>query len=41
MRLGVENLTNQRVIYTDPLNPYHQSDFQFGRRFNVGVSYKL
>ena len=41
VRLGVENLTNQRVIYTDPLNPYHQSNFQFGRRFNVGVSYKI
>jgi len=39
--LGVENLTNQRVIYTDPLNPYRQSNFQFGRRFNVGVSHKI
>ena len=41
LRAGVENLTNQRVIYSDPLNRLHQSDFQFGRRFNIGVSYKL
>lgn len=41
LRFGVENLTNQRVTYTDPLNAYHQTNFQFGRRFNVGLSYKL
>ncbi|MDC8772899.1 TonB-dependent receptor [Roseateles albus] len=41
VRFGVENLTNQKVIYTDPMNAYHQTNFQFGRRFNVGVSYKL
>ncbi|MEP6502607.1 MAG: TonB-dependent receptor [Betaproteobacteria bacterium] len=40
-RFGIENLTNQRVIYTDPVNAYHQTDFQFGRRFNVGLTYKL
>ncbi|MDC8786818.1 TonB-dependent receptor [Roseateles koreensis] len=41
LRFGVENLTNQKVTYTDPVNPYYQNDFQFGRRFNVGLSYKL
>ena len=40
-RVGLENASNQRVTYTDPLNPWHQSNFQFGRRFNVGVTYKL
>ena len=40
-RFGVENLTNQRVFYTDPTNPYYQSAFKFGRRFNVGLTYKL
>ncbi len=40
-RVGVENLTNQRVTYTDPLNPYHQTDFQFGRRFNMGLTFKF
>lgn len=41
LRLGVENATNQRVTYTDPVNPWHQTNFQFGRRFNVGLTYKL
>ncbi|RZL37492.1 MAG: TonB-dependent receptor [Rubrivivax sp.] len=41
LRLGVENATNQRVTYTDPTTPLRQSNFQFGRRFNVGVTYKL
>lgn len=40
-RLGVENLSNQKVTYTNPLNAYQQENFQFGRRFNVGLSYKL
>ena len=40
-RFGVENASNQRVTYTDPLNPWHQTNFQFGRRFNVGLTYKL
>jgi len=40
-RFGIENLTNQRVTYSDPLNPYHQTDFQFGRRFNLGATYKF
>ena len=40
-RFGIENLTNQRVIYTDPTNRYNQWDFQYGRRFNVGLTYKL
>ena len=40
-RFGIENLTNQRVIYTDPTERYNQWDFQYGRRFNVGLTYKL
>lgn len=40
-RFGVENATNQRVTYTDPTTPLRQTNFQFGRRFNVGVTYKL
>ena len=40
-RFGVENLTNQRVIYTDPTNRYNQWDFQYGRRFDFGLTYKL
>lgn len=41
VRFGVENATNQRVTYANPLTPQQQSNFQFGRRFNVGVTYKL
>jgi TonB-dependent receptor len=41
LRAGVENATNQRVFYSNPLNPVHQTNFQFGRRFNVGVTYKF
>ena len=40
-RFGIENLTNQRVIYTDPTNRYNQWDFQYGRRFDIGFTYKL
>jgi iron complex outermembrane receptor protein len=40
-RFGIENLTNQRVIYTDPTNRYNQWDFQYGRRFDIGLTYKL
>jgi len=40
-RFGIENLTNQRVIYTDPTNPVYQQDYQYGRRFNLGLTYKL
>jgi len=40
-RFGIENLTNQRVIYTDPTERYNQWDFQYGRRYNVGLTYKL
>lgn len=40
-RPDVENATNQRVTYTDPLNPWHQNNCQFGRRLNVRLTYKL
>ncbi|CAM3689574.1 TonB-dependent receptor [Roseateles saccharophilus] len=41
VRFGVENATNQKVFYTYSNDPYRQENFQFGRRFNVGVTYKL
>jgi outer membrane receptor protein involved in Fe transport len=40
-RFGIENLTNQIVINTDPTQRYNQWDFQYGRRFNLGLTYKL
>jgi len=41
VRFGVENATNQKVVYTYSNDPYRQENFQFGRRFNVGMTYKL
>jgi len=41
LRLGIDNLTNQKAVYTSGNNPYQQEVTEFGRRFNVGLSYKL
>jgi len=41
VRFGIENATNQRVFYTYSNDPYRQENFQFGRRFNVGMTYKM
>ncbi|HSW04393.1 TonB-dependent receptor [Aquabacterium sp.] len=41
LRFGIDNLTNQKVVYTSGNNPYQQEVTEFGRRFNLGVSYKL
>ncbi|MFZ6845024.1 TonB-dependent receptor [Undibacterium sp. RuTC16W] len=41
IRFGVDNLTNQKVVYTSANNPYQQEVSEFGRRFNLGVSYKM
>lgn len=41
LRFGIDNLTNQKAVYTSGNNPYQQEVTEFGRRFNVGLSYKL
>jgi outer membrane receptor protein involved in Fe transport len=41
LRFGVDNLTNQKAVYTSGNNRYQQEVTEFGRRFNVGISYKL
>ncbi|MET3116551.1 iron complex outermembrane receptor protein [Undibacterium sp. GrIS 1.8] len=41
LRFGVDNLTNQKVVYTSANNPYQQEVTEFGRRFNLGLSYKM
>ncbi len=41
VRFGIDNLTNQKVVYTSTNNPYSQEVTEFGRRFNLGVSYKM
>jgi len=41
LRFGMDNVTNQKVVYTSNNNPYYQEIREFGRRFNVGLSFKL
>ena len=41
LRFGIDNLTNQKVVYTAANNPFQQEVTEFGRRFNLGLSYKL
>ena len=41
LRFGVENLTNQKVVYTSANNPYQQEVTESGRRFNLGLTYKF
>jgi TonB-dependent receptor len=41
VHFGVENLSNQKVTYTNPNNPYDQQVREFGRRFNLGLTYRM
>ncbi len=41
IRFGIDNITNQKVVYTSNNNAYEQEIREFGRRFNLGVSFKL
>ncbi|MDL2357414.1 MAG: TonB-dependent receptor, partial [Pseudomonadota bacterium] len=41
LRLGIDNLTNQKVVYTAANNAYQQEVTEFGRRYNLGLSFKL
>ncbi len=41
IRFGIDNLTNQKVVYTSGNNRYQQEVTEFGRRFNLGISYKM
>jgi TonB-dependent receptor len=41
VRFGIENLTNQKAVYTSANNPLQQEVTEFGRRFNLGLSFKL
>jgi iron complex outermembrane receptor protein len=34
-------VTNQKVTYTGAGNQYRQETFDFGRRYNLGLSFKL
>ena len=41
LRVGMDNLTNQKVVETQSGNPYIQNVMEYGRRYNVGLSYKF
>jgi outer membrane receptor protein involved in Fe transport len=41
LHFGIDNLTNQKVTYTLDKNPYAQEVTEFGRRYKLGLSYKL
>jgi iron complex outermembrane receptor protein len=41
VHLGLDNITNQRVIHTLDATPYVQNVMQYGRRYNLGLAYKF
>ncbi|SHN40900.1 TonB-dependent receptor [Duganella sacchari] len=41
LRFGIDNLTNQKAVYTSANIPVQQEVTEFGRRFNLGLSFKL
>jgi TonB-dependent receptor len=41
LRVGLDNITNQKVVHTYDNNPYYQNVMEYGRRYNVGLSYKF
>ncbi|MEO7581018.1 MAG: TonB-dependent receptor [Massilia sp.] len=41
LRFGIDNLTNQKVVYTSSNDGIRQDVREFGRRFNLGLSYKM
>jgi len=41
LRVGLDNITNQKVIHTQAANPYMQNVMEYGRRYNLGLSYRF
>ncbi|MGV7207604.1 TonB-dependent receptor [Oxalobacteraceae bacterium A2-2] len=41
LHVGLDNITNQKVVHTQAGNPYMQNVMEYGRRYNVGVTYKF
>ncbi|MHA4867565.1 TonB-dependent receptor [Duganella sp. PWIR1] len=41
LRFGIDNLTNQKAVYTSANIPAQQEVTEFGRRFNLGLTFKL
>jgi TonB-dependent receptor len=41
VRFGIDNLSNQKSVYTSANNPLQQQVTDYGRRYNLGLSFKL
>ncbi|MRX07241.1 TonB-dependent receptor [Pseudoduganella sp. FT25W] len=41
LRFGIDNVTNQKSVYTSANIPVQQEVTEFGRRYNLGLSFKL
>jgi iron complex outermembrane receptor protein len=41
LRFGIDNLTNQKSVYTSGNIPVQQEVTEFGRRYNLGLTFKL
>nr|WP_315395026.1 TonB-dependent receptor [uncultured Duganella sp.] len=41
LRFGIDNMTNQKSVYTSGNNRLQQEVTEFGRRFNLGLTFKL
>lgn len=41
VHFGADNITDQKVVYTTPNQPYEQQVLDFGRRYNLGMTYKM
>jgi TonB-dependent receptor len=41
VHLGLDNITNQKVIHTQAANQYMQNVMEYGRRYNLGLTYKF
>jgi len=41
IHFGADNLTDQKLVYTNPANQYDQQVRDYGRRYNLGISYKM
>ncbi len=41
VHFGADNLTDQKLVYVNPTNQYEQQVRDYGRRYNLGISYKM
>lgn len=41
VHVGLDNITNQKVVHTYDNNPYYQNVMEYGRRYSAGLTYKF